>query len=64
MLDLRVGDPVVAVGVVLVGLQRAGGSGAPGEHAGGVGQDGLFPQPAADLVGLDVDVLVEVDARG
>ena len=34
VLDLGVGDPVVAVGVVLVGLQGAGGSGAPGEHAG------------------------------
>ena len=63
VLDHRVGDPVVAVGVVLVGLQGPGGSGAPGEHAGRVGQDGLFAEPAADLVGLDVDVLVEVDHR-
>ena len=45
------------------GSQPPGRSRAPGEHAGQVDQGDLFRQPVAHLVGVDLDVVVQVDHR-
>jgi hypothetical protein len=49
-----VGDAVFAVA-------PAGRSEAPGEDAGEVADLGLLREAFGDLIGVDVDVLVEVD---
>ena len=54
-------DGVVVVAGVFVGSEPAGGSAAPGEDAGDCPEGDGFGDPVGDFVGLDRDVLGEVD---
>ncbi len=54
---------MVTVRVALMRAAPAGGSGAPREHTGVVHQHGRLVHPVGDLVGIDPDMVVQVDHR-
>ena len=60
---LGVGDDVVAVAAVLVGRSRRAGRVHHGNTQVYVAQGDGFGDPVGDLVGLDVDVVGQVDHR-